>query len=334
MTNSILENPYRVIGWFLNRNSTNQKGMAWLFKVMKGKILQQRLFYPARLIQIYWRNKKFSRQAKIKRIKHRKTSFTTNTKGTSLSRHTSERKDLYKTNPKQLRKWFILLLLFSRSVVSNSLQPHGLQHTRLPCPSLSTRVCSNSCTMSRWSHPTFSSSVIPFCLESFPASRSFLISQLFTLSGQGIGASASASVLPKNIQCWFPLGLTSLISLQSKGLSSLLQHHSSKASILWCSAYHMVQLSHPHTTRKTIPVMIQNFVGKVMSLLFNILSRLVTAFLARSKHLLISWLQSPSAVIFEPKKIKSMTVSIVSPTICHEVMGLDAMILVFWMLTF
>ena len=94
---------------------------------MKGKILQQRLLYPTRPIQIYWRNQKLSRQAKNKRIKHRKTSFTTNTKGTSLGRHTRERNDLYKTNPKQLRKWFILLLLFSCSVMSNSLQPHGSQ---------------------------------------------------------------------------------------------------------------------------------------------------------------------------------------------------------------
>ena len=96
------------------------------------------------------------------------------------------------------------------------------------------------------------------------------------------------------------------------------------------SAFFMVQLSHPHgTTGKTIALTIRNFVGKVMSLLYNMLSRLVIAFLSRSKHLLISWLQSPSAVILEPKKIKSVTVSIVFPSICHEVMGLDAMILVF-----
>ena len=110
MTNSMIENPYRVISWFLNRNSTNQKGMAWIFKVMKGKILQQSLLYPTRLIQVYQRNQKVSRQAKIKKIKHRKTSFTTNTKGTSLGRHTRERNDLYKTNPKQLRKWFIIVV--------------------------------------------------------------------------------------------------------------------------------------------------------------------------------------------------------------------------------
>ena len=113
-------------------------------------------------------------------------------------------------------------------------------------------------------------------------------------------------------------------------LKSLFQHHSSKASVLQCSAFFTVQLSHPYmTTGKTIALTRRTFVGKVMSLLFNMLSRFVIAFLPKSKRLLISWLQSPSAVILEPKKIKSVTVSIVSPSICHEVMGLDAMILVF-----
>jgi len=113
-------------------------------------------------------------------------------------------------------------------------------------------------------------------------------------------------------------------------LKSLLQHHSSKASILQCLAFFVVQLSHPcMTTGKTIALKRWTFVGKVMSLLFNMLSRLVMAFLLRSKCLLISWLQSPSAMILEPKIIKSVTVSIVSPSICHEMMGPDAMILVF-----
>ena len=113
-------------------------------------------------------------------------------------------------------------------------------------------------------------------------------------------------------------------------LQSLLQHHSSKASILWRSAFFVVQLSHPYmTTGKIIALTRCTFVGEVMSLLSNMLSRLVIAFLPRSSRLLISWLQSPSAVILEPKKIKSVTVAIVSPSICHEVMGLDAMILVF-----
>ena len=113
-------------------------------------------------------------------------------------------------------------------------------------------------------------------------------------------------------------------------LKSLLQHHSSKPSILQCSAFFMVQLSYPYmTTGKAIALTRWNFVGKVMSLLFNVLSRLGIAFLLRSKRLLISWLQPPSAVILEPKKIKSVTVFIASPSICHDVMGSDAMILVF-----
>ena len=115
-------------------------------------------------------------------------------------------------------------------------------------------------------------------------------------------------------------------------LKSLLQHHISKASILLCSGFFTVQLSHPYmTTGKTIALTRWTFVDKVLSLLFNMLSRLVITFLSRSKHLLISWLQSPSAVILEPKKIKFYTVS---PSIYHEVMGPDAMILVFWMLSF
>ena len=118
-------------------------------------------------------------------------------------------------------------------------------------------------------------------------------------------------------------------------LKSLLQHHSSEASTLQCSVFIIVQLSHLHmTTGKTIALTRWTFIGKVMSLLFNVLSRLVIAFLPRSKCLLISWLQSPPAVILEPKKMKSVTVSTVSPSICHEVMGPDAMILVFWMLSF
>ena len=113
-------------------------------------------------------------------------------------------------------------------------------------------------------------------------------------------------------------------------LKSLLQHYSSKASILWRSAFFTVQFSHPYmTTGKTITLTIPTFVSKMMSLLFNMLSRFVIAFLPRSKRLLISWLQLPSAVSLKPPKIKSLTVSIISPSICHEVMGPDALILVF-----
>ena len=112
---------------------------------------------------------------------------------------------------------------FSGSVMSDSLWPRGLQHIRLPCPLPTRRACSNSCLSSQWCHLTFSSSVVPFpsCFQSFPASESFPVSQFFASGGQSIGVPASVSVLPLNIQDWFPLGLTSWISLQSKGLSKV-----------------------------------------------------------------------------------------------------------------
>ena len=132
----------------------------------------------------------------------------------------------------------------------------------------------------------------------------------------------------------FRMDWLDLLTVQGT-LKSLLQHHSSKASTLRCSAFFKVQLSHPYmTTGKTIALTRWTFVGKVMSVLLNMLSRLVITFLPRSKRLLISWLQSPSAVILEPQKIKCDTVSTVSPSICHEVMGPDAMIFVFWTLSF
>ena len=157
------------------------------------------------------------------------------------------------------------------SVVSKSLKSHGLQHARLPWSSPSPGVCSNSCPLSQWCHPTISSSVIPIssCPQSFPASGSFLMCQLFTSSNQSTGASAS--VLSMNIQAWFPLGWTGWISLQPKGLSRVfssttVQHINSLALNL------MVQLSHTYMTiGKTIALTIQTFVGKVMSLLFNTL---------------------------------------------------------------
>ena len=164
----------------------------------------------------------------------------------------------------------------SRSVTSNSLWPHGLQHTRTSCPSPTPRVYSNSCPLSQWCHPTISSSVILFSswLQSFPASGSFPISQFFASGGQSIGVSASASVLPMNeysglISCrmdWLDL-------LAVRGtLKSLLQHHSSKASILRCSAFFIVQLSHPYTTTgKTVALTRWTFAGKVIPLLFNML---------------------------------------------------------------
>ena len=199
---------------------------------------------------------------------------------------------------------------FSRSVVSYSLWPHGLQHARPPCPSPTTGTYFNSCPLNWWCHPTISSSVIPFSsrLQSFPASGYFQMSQFFASGGQNIGVSASASVLPMNIQS-FRMDWLDIPAVQ-KILKSLFQHHSSKASILQCSASFIVQLSHPYmTTGKTIALTKQTLVGKVMSLLSNMLCRLVITFLPKSKRLLISWLQSPSVVILEPKKIKSVTVS-------------------------
>ena len=211
------------------------------------------------------------------------------------------------------------MLLFSHLVVSNSLQAHGLQHTRPPCPEPSLKVCPSSCPLHQWCHPAISSSdtLSSFCLQSFSASGTFPMSQLFTSGDQNTGASASASILPKNIQDWFSLELTGLNSLESKGaLNSLFQHHSSKTSILWCSAFFIVQLSHPYMPAgKTIALTRPSFVGQVMSLLFNMLSRFVIAFLPRGKRLLISWLQSLSSVTLEPKKIKFVTVCIVPPSI-------------------
>ena len=137
--------------------------------------------------------------------------------------------------------------------MSNSLQHHGLQHAGFPYPSLSPGVCSNLCPLSQWCHPTISSSVTPFsCPQSFPASGSFPMTQFFKSGGQNIGASASVSVLPI-YSGLISFRMDSFISLQSKGLSRVLQHHSWKASILQRSAFFTVQLSHPYmTTGKTI----------------------------------------------------------------------------------
>ena len=176
--------------------------------------------------------------------------------------------------------------------MSNSLQHHGLQHARLPCPSPAPGAYPNSGAWHQWCHPTISSSVVPFsfCLQSFPALGSFPMSWFITSGSQSIGVSASASILPMNIQDQFPLGWTGWIFAVQGTLQSLLQHHSSKASILWHSAFFIVQLSHPcMTTGKTIALTRQTFVGKAMSLLFSMLSRLVIVFLPRSKHLLISY---------------------------------------------
>ena len=143
---------------------------------------------------------------------------------------------------------YLYILFYSCSVLSDSLRPHGPQHTRLLCPPLSPRVCSSSCPLSQQCYQAILSSAatFSFCLQSFPALGSFPMSQFFISDGQSIEASASASVLPMNIQGWFPLELTGLISLLSKGLSRVLQHHNSKAPVLWCSAFFMVHCLHPY----------------------------------------------------------------------------------------
>ena len=182
---------------------------------------------------------------------------------------------------------------FSHSVVSNSLWPHESQHARPPCPSLTPRVHSDSHPLSQWCHPAISSCVIPFssCPQSLPASQSFLVSQLLSWGGQSTGVSALASFLPKKSQGWSS-EWTSWISLQSKGLSRVFSN-----TTVQKHQFFEVQLSsqsnfHIHTwpMEKTRVLTRQTFVGKVVSLLFNMLSRLVITFLPRNKHLLISWL--------------------------------------------
>ena len=176
--------------------------------------------------------------------------------------------------------------------MSDYLRPHDLQHARPPCPSPTAGVHQNPCPLSWWYHPTISSSVVPFspCPQSFPASRSFQMSQLFAWGGQSIGVSASTSVLPMNTQDW-SLGWTGGISLQSKGLSRVFpnttvqRHQFFSTQLSWT----IVQLSHPYlTTGKTIALTRWSFVGKVIPLLFNMLFKLAITFLLRSKCLLIS----------------------------------------------
>ena len=180
------------------------------------------------------------------------------------------------------------------------------------------------------SHPLPSPSPPAFNLSQHQ--ESFPMSQFFASGGQGIDWSFSFNISPSNEYSGlisFRIDWFDLLAVQ-RTLKSLLQHHSSKASIFQHSAFFVVQLSHPYmTTSRTIVLTRQTFAGKVMSLLFNMLSRLVITFLPRSRCLLISCLQSPSKVMLEPKKIMSVTGSTVSSSICHEVTGPDAMILVF-----
>ena len=189
--------------------------------------------------------------------------------------------------------------------MSDPLWPHILQHIRPPCPSPTPRAYSNSCSLSQWCHPTISSSAIPFSshLQSFPASVFSNESVLHIMWPK----YWSFSISPYNEYSGlisFRMDWLDLLEVQGT-LKSLLQHHNSKASNVRCSAFFIVQLSHPYmATGKTIALTRWNFVCKVMSLLFNMLSRSVIAFLPRSKCLLISWLQSPSAVILGPPKNK------------------------------
>jgi len=220
--------------------------------------------------------------------------------------------------------------------MSDSLQPHGPQHASLSITN------SQSLTKLMSIESVMPSNHLILCLPLlllpliFPSIRVFSNESVLCIRWPNYW-SFSFNISPSNEHSGlisFRTDLLDLLAVQGT-LKSLLQHHSSKASILWHLAFFIVQLSHPYmTTGKTIALTRWTFVDKVMSLLFNMLSRLVITFLPRSKHLLISWLQSPSAMILEPRKIKSATVSTVSPSISHEVMGPGAMILVFWMLSF
>ena len=205
---------------------------------------------------------------------------------------------------------------FSCSVMSDSLQPHGLQHAWPPCPSPTPRTYSNSWPLSRWCHPTISSSCCPLLLppSAFPSFRIFSSESVLHIRWPKYWSFSFSIISPSNEYSGlisFRIDWLDLLAVQGT-FSSLLQHHSSKVSILQHSAFFIVQLSHPYmTTGKTTALTIQTFVGKVMSLLFlNMLSRLVIAFLPRSKPLLILWLHSPSAVILEPQNIKSVTVTL------------------------
>ena len=193
---------------------------------------------------------------------------------------------------------------FSRSVVSDSLRPHVLQHARPPCPSPTPGVHSDSRPWSQWCHPAISSLCHPLLLLP-PIPHSIIVFSNESTLRMRWPWNFSFSIIPsKEIPglISFRMDWLDLLSVQGT-LKSLLQCHSSKASILWCSAFFTVQLSHPYTTTgKTTALTRWAFTSKVMSLLFNMLCRFVIAFLPRSKHVLISWWQSPSTAILEPQK--------------------------------
>ena len=192
---------------------------------------------------------------------------------------------------------------FSHLVMSNTLRPHGLQHTRPPSPSSTPGVYSNSCSLSGWCHPTIILCHSHLLLPSiFSSIRIFSNESVLHIGWPKYWSFSFSPSKEYSGLISFKMDWLDLLSVQGT-LKSLLQHHSSKASLLRCSAFFMVQLSQPYMTiGKTIALFRWTFVGKVMSLLFNILSRLVITFLPRKKCLLISWLQSPSAVILEPIK--------------------------------
>ena len=219
--------------------------------------------------------------------------------------------------------------------MSNSLQPHGLQHAMLTCPSLSPTVCSNSYRLSRWCHPTISSSVAPFssCPYSFPASGSFPMSSTRWPKYWSFSFSISPSNEYSGLVS-FRIDWCDLLTVQET-LKSLRQYHNFKASILQRSAFFMVQLLYLYmTTGKTIALTTWTFDGKVMSLLFNTLSRFVIAFLLRSKHLLISCCSHHPQSFWSLRR-ENLSASTFSLSISHKVMRPDAMILVFlcWFLS-
>ena len=230
------------------------------------------------------------------------------------------------------------MLLCSCEVMSDSLWPHGLQHASLACPSISPGVCSNSCPLSWWCHPSISSSVAPFasCPQSFPASQLIPVNELALCIRWPKYWSFNFSLSPSNEYSGltsFKIDWCDLLAVQGT-LKSLLQHHDSKALFLWCSTFFMVQLSHPYlTTGKTIALTIWTFVIKVTLLLFNMLSWFVISFLPGSKH--FNFMAAVTICNdFGAQEKKLCHCFNFPPSICHKVMRSDAMILVFWMLNF
>ena len=220
--------------------------------------------------------------------------------------------------------------------MSDSLPPYELQHATLPCPSPTPGVHPHPCPSSQWCHPAISSCYPLLLTPIFPSIRVFSNKPARRIRWPKYW-SFSFNISPTDEHpglISFRMDWLDLLAVQGT-LKSLFQHHSSKASILLCLAFFIVHLLHPYmATGKMIALTRWTFVGKVMSLLFNMLSRLVITFFPWSKRLLISWLQSPSAVILEPPQNKVCHCSHCFPIYLHEVMGLDAMILVYWILSF